>query len=55
MFENSWGSFNHIYKYIKQSHRPRWQAFEFKHSREVLELGTILSVVDLAENYKFAP
>ena len=36
-----------IYKYIKHSHRSRWQALEFKHSREVFEPGTILSGVDL--------
>jgi len=44
-----------IYKYIKHSHRSRWQALEFKHSREVFQPGTILSVVDFAENYTFAP
>ena len=44
-----------IYKYIKHSHRSRWQALEFKHSREVFVLGTILSVVDFAENYIFYP
>jgi len=43
-----------IYKYIKHSHRSRWQASEFKHSREVFEPGTILSLVDFAENYTFA-
>ena len=44
-----------IYKYIKHSHRSRWKALEFKHSREVFEPGTILSVVKFAENYTFAP
>ena len=44
-----------IYKYIKHSQRSRWQALEFKHSREVFESGTILSVVYFAENYTFAP
>ena len=46
---------NQIYKYIKHSHRSRWQASRFKQSREVFEPGTILSVVDFAENYTFAP
>ena len=40
---------SHIYKYIKHSHRSRWQDLEFKHSREFFELGTILSVVEFAE------
>ena len=44
-----------IYKYIKHFHRSRWKALEFKHSHEVFEPGTILSVVDFAENYTFAP
>ena len=44
-----------IYKYIKHSHGSRWQALEFKHSREFFEPGTILSVVEFAENYTFAP
>ena len=44
-----------IYKYIKYSHRSRWQHLEFKHSHEVFELGTILSMVGFAENYTFSP
>ena len=44
-----------IYKYIKHSHRSRWKALEFKHFREVFESGTILLVVDFAENYTFVP
>ena len=44
-----------IYKYIKHSHRSRWHALEFKHSCEVFEPDTILSVVDFADNYTFAP
>ena len=46
---------SHIYKYIKHSHRARWKALEFKHSSEVFELGTILSMVYFAENYTFSP
>ena len=46
---------SHIYKYIKHSHRSRWQALEFKHSCEVFEPCTILSVVEFAEDYTFYP
>ena len=31
-----------IYKYIKNSHRSRWQALEFKHSHEVFEPEIVL-------------
>jgi hypothetical protein len=43
-----------IYKYTKHSHRARWKDLQFKQSREVFPPGTILSVVDFAENYTFA-
>ena len=43
-----------INKYTKNSHRSRWQDLKFKLPREVFPLGTILSVVDFAENYTFA-
>ena len=43
-----------IYKYTKHSHRARWQDLQFKQSREMFPPGTILSVVDFAENYTFA-
>ena len=39
------------YKYTKHSHRARWQDLQFKKSREVFQPGTILSVIDFAENY----
>ena len=42
-----------IYKYIKHSHRARWQDIQFKQSRNVFPVGTIFSVVDFAENYTF--
>jgi hypothetical protein len=42
-----------IYKYTKHSHRSRWKDLQFKQSHEVFPLGTILSVVDFAENYTF--
>ena len=44
-----------IYKYIKHSHKSRWKSLEFKHSCEVFEPSTILSVVEFAKNYTFAP
>ena len=39
------------YKYIKHSHTTWWQYVHFKQSRDVFSKGTILSVVDFAENY----
>ena len=46
---------SHIYKFVKHSHRSKWQALEFKHSHDVFYPGTILSVVDFYENYAFSP
>jgi hypothetical protein len=40
-----------IYKYIKHSNRSRWKYLHFKQSHEMFPLGTILSIVDFAENY----
>jgi hypothetical protein len=42
-----------IYKYTKNSHRARWKYLQFKQSYEVFPPGTILFVVDFAENYTF--
>ena len=42
-----------IYRYTKHSHRARWKDLQFKHSHEIFPVGTILSVVDFAENYTF--
>ena len=42
-----------IDKYIKHSHRPRWQELQLKQSRDVFPQGTIFSEVDFAENYTF--
>jgi hypothetical protein len=39
-----------IYKYTKHSHRARWKDLQFKQSHELFPPGTILSVVDFAEN-----
>ena len=33
----------------------RWRDLEFRHSHEVFETRTILSVVNFTENYTFAP
>ena len=46
---------NHIYKYIKHSHKSRWKDYEFKHFCEVFETTPILSVVEFSENYTFSP
>ena len=43
-----------IYKYTKHSHRTQWKDLQFRKSHEVFPPGTILSVVDFAENYTFA-
>ena len=42
-----------IYKYIKHSHRARWQDIQFKQPHEVFRVGTIFSMVNFAENYTF--
>ena len=55
LFQTSWISFKVRFINTLNSHGSRWQYLEFKHSREVFELGTILSVVDFAKNYTFAP
>ena len=44
-----------IYKYTKHSHRARWQDLQFEKSLKFFPLGTILSIVDFAENYTFVP
>ena len=44
-----------IYKYTKHSHKVQWQDLQFKKSREFFPPGTILSVIDFAENYTFVP
>ncbi len=46
---------SHIYKYIKHYHWSTWKDLEFKHSCEVFEPCTILSVMDIAKNYTFYP
>jgi hypothetical protein len=43
-----------IYKYTKHSHRAWCKDLQLKQSREVFPPGTILFVVDFAENYTFA-
>ena len=44
-----------IYKYTKHSHRAQWQDLQFKKYCEFFPPGTILSVIDFAENYTFVP
>ena len=42
-----------IYDYIKHSHSARRQELQLKQSWDVFRKGTILSIVDFAENYTF--
>ena len=44
-----------IYKYTKHSRRAQWKELQFKKYREFFPPGTILSVIDFAENYTFVP
>ncbi|KAH9311061.1 hypothetical protein KI387_026096, partial [Taxus chinensis] len=43
-----------ISPYIKHSHYSKWQATQFKTNRDTFPIGSILSVVDFAENYSFS-
>ena len=47
--------YEEIYKYTKHSHRSRWKELQFKKNCEFFPIGTILSVIDFAENYTFVP
>jgi hypothetical protein len=44
-----------IQQYIKHVDMARWQDQQFKICRDTFPLGTILSVVDFAENYTLQP
>lgn len=46
---------NFIPKYVKHSQHARWIDNEFHQCRNTFTYGTILSVVDFAENYTLAP
>ena len=40
-----------VYDYIGHTHRARWLDEQFKLCKDTFPLGTIVSVVDLTENY----
>ena len=44
-----------IYPHIQHCRGARWQAKQFRDSKNCFLLGCILSVVDFSENYTFAP
>ena len=46
---------NFIPRYVKYSQHARWLDNEFHQCRNTFTYGTILSVVDFAENYTLAP
>ena len=44
-----------IYKYTENSHKAQWKDLQFKKSCDGFPPGTIFSVIDFAENYRFVP
>ena len=46
---------NIFYKYARHSHRSHWLDQQFRMCKETFPFGTILSVVDFAENYTLQP
>ena len=42
---------NIFYKYARHSHRSQWLDQQFRMCKETFPIGTIISVVDFAENY----
>lgn len=44
-----------FYKYERHSHRSQWLDQQFKMCKETFPIGTIISVVDFAENYTLQP
>ena len=44
-----------IQQYIQHVDMAQWQAEQFRICRDTFPLGTILSVVDFAENYTLQP
>ena len=47
--------FEKTQQYAKHVHVARWQDEQFKACRDTFPIGTILSVVDIAENYTLQP
>ena len=46
---------NLVYKYARHSHRSQWLDQQFRTCKETFPIGTIISVVDFAENYTLQP
>ena len=46
---------NLFYKYARHSHRSQWLDQQFRVCKETFPIGTIISVVDFAENYTLQP
>ena len=44
-----------IYPYIQHAHGAKWQDKQFRASIAQFPIGVVISVVDFAENYTFAP
>ncbi|XP_057857649.2 uncharacterized protein LOC131066816 [Cryptomeria japonica] len=44
-----------VYEYIMHTHRARWLDEQFKLCKDTFPLGTIVSIVDFAENYALQP
>ena len=46
---------NLFYKYSRHSHRSQWLDQQFRMCKDSFPIGTIISVVDFAENYTLQP
>ena len=46
---------NIFYKYARYSHRFQWLDQQFRMCKETFPIGTIILVVDFAENYTLQP
>ena len=46
---------NLFYKYARHSHRSQCLDQQFRMCKETFSIGTIISVVDFAENYTLQP
>ena len=44
-----------IYMYVQHAHRAKWQDRQFRQCLAHFPIGTVVSVVDFAENYTFVP
>lgn len=44
-----------VYVYIMHTHRARWLDEKFKLCKDTFPLGTIVSIIDFAENYTLQP